>query len=100
MMEMLVEHQIELPSGCLLTRICLKFVKDIPAYEPDVKPEGAFGKHTVMKSNAQLQRHMDPEEQDHPAPRSHLEPSVASSSQGPPSGDVVLSALEHITSKL
>jgi hypothetical protein len=100
MMEMLVEHQIELPYGCLLTRICLKFVKDIPAYEPDVKPEGAFGKHTVMKSNAQLQRHMDPEEQDHPAPRSHLEPSVASSSQGPPSGDVVLSALEHITSKL
>jgi hypothetical protein len=43
---------------------------------------------------------MDPEEQDHPAPRAHPEPSAASSSQWPPSDDAILSALEHITSQL
>jgi hypothetical protein len=34
-----------------VTRICFKFV-NIPAYDPDVKPEGAFENHTMMKSNA------------------------------------------------
>jgi hypothetical protein len=58
-----------LPYGCLVTRICMRFVKDIPVSKLDVKPEGAFGKHTVIKSNVQLQRHMDPEEQVHPSPR-------------------------------
>jgi hypothetical protein len=80
MIEMLEEHQMGLPYDCLVTRICMRFLKDIPASEPDVKPKGAFGKHTVMKSNAQLQRHMDPEEQVHPALRAHLESSTTSSS--------------------
>jgi hypothetical protein len=96
MMEMLEEHHMGLPYGCLVTRICIRFLKDIPASEPDIKHERAFGKHTVMKSNAQLQRHMDPEDQVHSAPCAHLEPSAASSSQGPPSDDAVLSALEHL----
>jgi hypothetical protein len=80
MMEMLDEHQMGLPYGCLVTRICLQFVIDIPTYEPEATLEGAFGKHTVMKSNAQLQRHMDPEEQVHPALRAHLGSSTTSSS--------------------
>jgi hypothetical protein len=100
MMEMLEEHQMGLPYGCLVTRICMRFLKDILASELDVKPKRAFGKHIVMKSNAQLQRHMDPEEQVDPAPPAHPEPSSASSSQGPSYGDAVLSALEHITGQL
>jgi hypothetical protein len=68
MIEMLEEHQIRLPYGCLVTRIYLTFVHDILAYESKASPKGAFGKHTIMKSNAQLQRYMDPEEQAHLVP--------------------------------
>jgi hypothetical protein len=80
MMEMLEEHQMGLPYACLVTRICLKFVHDIPIYELEASPEGAFGKHTIMKSNAQLHRHMDPEEQAHLIPPVQPEPSTAFSS--------------------
>jgi hypothetical protein len=68
MMEMLEEHRMGLPYGCLVTRICLKFVHDIPTYEPEASSEEAFGKHTVMKSNAHMQTHMDPKEQAHLVP--------------------------------
>jgi hypothetical protein len=54
MMEMLEEHQMRLLYGYLVTWICMRFLKDILASGPDVKPEETFGKHTVMKSNAQL----------------------------------------------
>jgi len=100
MMDMLEEHHMGLPYGCLVTRICMRFMKDIHASKPVVKPEGAFGKHIVMKSNSQLHRHMDPEEQVHPAPHAHSKPSAASFSQGPHSNDAVLSALEHIMGQL
>jgi hypothetical protein len=69
MMEMLEEHHMGLPYGCLVTLIYLRFVKNIPTYELAALPEEAFGKHTMMKSNAGLQRHMDPDDQAHPASR-------------------------------
>jgi hypothetical protein len=100
MMEMLKENQMGLPYGCLVTRICQRFVTDIPAYEPEASPEGAFGKHTAMKSNAQLQRYMYPEEAVHLAPQAQPKPSAASSSQVTPPSDAVMSAIERITSQL
>jgi hypothetical protein len=60
MLEMKDDNQVGLPYGCLVTRICQQFVMDIPAYEPVTHPEDSFGKHTVMKSDAQLSRHEDP----------------------------------------
>jgi hypothetical protein len=42
-MEILEEHRMGLPYGCLVTRICMRVLKDILASKPDVKPEGAFG---------------------------------------------------------
>jgi hypothetical protein len=68
MIEMQEDSQAALPYGCLVTRIVQRFMTNIPAYEPEAIPEGAFGKHTIMKTNAQLQRHMDLEEPAHPAP--------------------------------
>ncbi len=59
MIEMQEDSQAALPYGCLVTRIVQRFMTNIPAYEPEATLEGAFGKHTVMKSNAQHQRHMD-----------------------------------------
>jgi hypothetical protein len=38
-MEMLEEHQMGLPYGCLVTRICLRFVTDILAYESEDSTE-------------------------------------------------------------
>jgi hypothetical protein len=49
MMEMLEEHQMGLPYGCLVTRICMQVLQDIPASELEVKPGGAFGKHIVVQ---------------------------------------------------
>jgi hypothetical protein len=47
MIEMQDDSQVALPYGCLVTRICQRFVTNFPAYEPDAIPNGAFGKHTV-----------------------------------------------------
>jgi len=52
MIEMQEESRMGLPYGCLVTSIVQRFVSNIPAYEPEATPKGAFGKHTVMKSNA------------------------------------------------
>jgi small-conductance mechanosensitive channel len=43
---------------------------------------------------------MDPEEHAHPAPRAQPESSAASSFQATPPNDVIMSALEQITSQL
>jgi hypothetical protein len=53
-------------------------VHNITSWEPISKPEGPFGKHTMMKSNAQLPRHVDSAEH---APPIHPRPSATSSSQ-------------------
>jgi hypothetical protein len=54
MLEMRDEHQTGLPFACLVTKICMQVVPDIPAMEPKEKTKDTLGKHTVMKSNAQL----------------------------------------------
>jgi hypothetical protein len=54
MLEMRDEHQIGLPFACLVIRICLQVVPDIPAIEPKEKTKDTLGKHTMLKSNAQL----------------------------------------------
>jgi hypothetical protein len=86
MLEMKDDHKSNLPFGCLITRICLQFVPDIPALEQAQKPEDSFGKHTVMKSNAQLLWYEDPQESESPppAPPAQFDPSAASSSQPVP----------------
>jgi len=53
MLEMKDDHQVGLPFGCLVTRICQQLVPNIPALKSVTKPEDSFGKHTVMKFNAQ-----------------------------------------------
>jgi hypothetical protein len=53
MIEMRDEHQTGLLFACLVTRICLQVVPDIPAMEPKEKTKGTLGKHTMLKSNAQ-----------------------------------------------
>jgi hypothetical protein len=97
MIEMQEDNQVALPYGGLVTRIIKRFVSDIPAYELEATPEGAFGKHTVIKSNAQLQRHMDPEEQVHPA--LPVQPLLLHRRPAPPS-DAVMRALDWITDRL
>jgi hypothetical protein len=52
MMESLLDNQTVLPCGSLVTRSCQRYVLDIPSHEPEDKPEGAFGKKTVMKFDA------------------------------------------------
>jgi hypothetical protein len=54
MPEMHDEHQTGLPFACLVTKICMQVVPDIPTMETKEKTKDTFGKHTVMKSNAQL----------------------------------------------
>lgn len=97
MMESLEDNQSALPYGGLVTKICKMFVKDIPSHELEHKPEGAFGKKTVMKSDTQLQRHMDVDEPAPPPPPVQPEPSAASSSQAAPFSDAVTNALDRIT---
>lgn len=82
MLEMKDDHQSSLPFGCLVTRICKQFVPDIPTLEPVQKPEDSFGKHTVMKSDAQLPWYEDTQEAKSPppGPPTQFDPSVASSS--------------------
>jgi hypothetical protein len=72
-------------------------VTNIPPNEPEDILDGAFGKQTIMKSNAQLQRFQEPDE---PVPPASATPSVASSSQSAPPSDAILGALTHITERL
>jgi hypothetical protein len=43
-METLLDNQIVLPYGSLVTRSCQRCVSNIPSHELEDKPEGAFGK--------------------------------------------------------
>jgi hypothetical protein len=52
MLEMRDENQTGLPFACLVKRICLQVVPDIPTIEPKEKTKDTLGKHTVLKSNA------------------------------------------------
>jgi hypothetical protein len=52
MLKMRDKHQTGLPFACLVTRICMQVVPDIPAMEPKEKTKDTLGKHTVMESNA------------------------------------------------
>jgi hypothetical protein len=85
---------VAMPFGGLMTKILKKKLTNIPPNEPKDIPDGAFGKQTVMKSNAQLQRFQEPDE---PVP---LASSVASSSQSASPSDAVLSMLTQITDRL
>jgi hypothetical protein len=77
MLEMRDEHQTGLPFACLVTRICLQFVLDIPAMEPKEKTKNTLGKHTMMKSNAQLRIE---DQQEVASPPTHDHPAAVSSS--------------------
>jgi hypothetical protein len=54
MLVMQDEHQIGLPFACVVTKICLDFVSDIPDSEPKEKTKDTLGKHIVLKFDAQV----------------------------------------------
>ena len=56
MLELYEEHSIALPYGGLITKILKATLPNILANEHVDILEGPFGKGTVMKLNAQLQR--------------------------------------------
>jgi hypothetical protein len=78
MLELYEEHSIALPYGGLITKILKATLPNIPTNEHVDVPEGPFGKGTVMKSNAQLQKVQAPG--DH-APPIIPDSQVASSSR-------------------
>jgi hypothetical protein len=77
MLEMHDEHQIGLPFACLVMRICLQVVSNIPTMEPKEKTKDTLGKHTMLKSNAQL--HFE-DQQEVASPPTQDDPTTASSS--------------------
>jgi hypothetical protein len=95
--EMQEDNQVVLPFGGLVKKILKKKLTNIAANELEDMPDGPFGKMTIMKSNAQLQRF---QEQDDPVPPAHATPLVAFSSHAESSGDAVLSMLAQITDRL
>jgi len=54
MIEMQEDSQVALMYGGLVIRIIKRLVSNIPAYEAKAMPDRAFGKQTIMNSNAQL----------------------------------------------
>jgi hypothetical protein len=71
----------------------MQVVPDIPAMEPKEKTKDTLGKHTVMKSNAQLRIE---DQHEIASPLAHNDPAAASSSQTtppPPATDVMLSRI-------
>jgi hypothetical protein len=56
MLELYKEHSIALPYGGLITKILKAKLSNILANECVDIPEGPFGKGTMLKSNAQIQR--------------------------------------------
>jgi hypothetical protein len=93
MLEMCDEHQTGLPFECLVTRICMQVVLDIPAMEPKEKTKDTFGKHTVIKSNAQL-RIEDQQEVASPPAQDDLATASSSNTAPPPlATDAMLSRI-------
>jgi hypothetical protein len=77
MFDLQQDSQVSLPYGGLVTKTLKSKLTSIPANEPEYMPDGPFGKQTILKSNAQLQRFQDSDEL---IPLAHTEPFVASSS--------------------
>jgi hypothetical protein len=93
MLKMSDEHQTGLPFACLVTKICMQVVPDIPSMEPKEKTKDILRKHTVMKSNAQLgiedqQEVASPPAQDDPAAT-----SFSQTAPPPPAIDAMLSCI-------
>jgi len=93
MLEMRDEHQTSLPFACLVTRICLQVVLDIPTIEPKEKTKDTLGNHTVMKSNAQLRIEDQQEVASPPAQDDPAAPSSSQTAPPPPASDVMLSRI-------
>lgn len=70
----------------------MQVVLDIPAMEPNEKTKDTFGKHTVLKSDAQLRIE---DQQEVASPPAQDDPTAASSSQmaPPPATDAMLSCI-------
>jgi hypothetical protein len=77
MIELQADNHIALPFGGLITKILKKKLTFIPPNEPVEMLEGCFGKATVLKSNAQLNRFQMPDDLASSAP------SASSSTIGP-----------------
>lgn len=54
--EMQEDNQVVLPLAGLVKKILKKKLTNIAANELEDMPDGTFGKMTIMKSNAQLQK--------------------------------------------
>jgi len=54
MLEMRDEHSTGLPFVCLVMKIYLRFMTNIPDTEPKVRVQDPLGSQNLMKSNAQL----------------------------------------------
>jgi hypothetical protein len=67
MLEVHDETNTTLSFGCLITHICLQFVKDIFDSEPRSRIPDPLGKQNLMKSNSQL-RHEGQGEVPQPPP--------------------------------
>jgi hypothetical protein len=52
MLEMRDEHSTSLPFACLVTKICLRSVTNIPDTKPKVKVQDPLGSQTLMKVKA------------------------------------------------
>jgi hypothetical protein len=103
MLEMRDEHQTGLLFACLVTKICMHFVPDITDLEPKEKTKDTLGKHTVMKSNAQLRFDDQREAESPPTSPVQANPTTASSSQTappPPSFDAAFSQIMDALSSL
>jgi hypothetical protein len=74
------EGNTALPFGCLLTQIILQSGINITG-EPKMKIQQPISKHTLMKSNAQLQRDDSDDEVPIPPAMPVDFPDMASSSQ-------------------
>jgi hypothetical protein len=86
MIDMFDDHTCGLPFGCLVTRICQRYVPYIPPIEQFLMIQDSLGSQTIMKYDAQLSRYEDPVDVKSPphAPPPQPHPSAASSSQSTP----------------
>jgi hypothetical protein len=96
MLEMRDEHQTSLSFACLVTKICLHFVHEIIDMEPKERTKDTLGKHTVMKSDAQLcyEDHEEAKSPPHaPLVQADLAAASSSTQTTPPASDAMLSRI-------
>jgi hypothetical protein len=86
MIDMFDDHRCGLPFGCLVMRICQRYVPHIPLIEQFLKIQDSLGPQTITKSDAQLLWYEDPVDVESPphAPPPQPHPSATSSSQFAP----------------